>query len=105
MLFDQLRGRHRTREPLIQINPGAASRKNLSLLDRRSGYEVSPDGRHVSMIPPCCQRLRMHQAYTDAGGSAEYLPPFGSDGHFLVDSADAIPLWAPLVEAFLDKHR
>jgi dienelactone hydrolase len=50
---------------------------------------------------------RMHQAYTEAGGSAEYhlLPPFGNDGHFLVDSPDAIPLWAPLVEPFLDKHR
>src|SRR5712671_2483542 len=49
---------------------------------------------------------RMHKAYTEAGGSAEYhlLPPFGSDGHFLVDSPDAIPLWAPLVGAFLDKH-
>jgi hypothetical protein len=49
---------------------------------------------------------RMHQAYTEAGGSAEYhlLPPFGSDGHFLVDSPDAIPLWAPLVGPFLDKQ-
>ena len=50
---------------------------------------------------------RMHQAYTEAGGSAEYhlLPPFGNDGHFLIDSPDAIPLWAPLVGPFLDKHR
>jgi dienelactone hydrolase len=50
---------------------------------------------------------RMHEAYTGAGGRAEYhlLPPFGSDGHFLFDSADAIPLWAPLVGAFLDRHR
>jgi dienelactone hydrolase len=50
---------------------------------------------------------RMHQAYTGAGGSAEYhmLPPFGSDGHFLVDSPDAIPLWAPLVGPFLDKQK
>jgi dienelactone hydrolase len=49
---------------------------------------------------------RMHQAYTEAGGSAEYhlLPPFGSDGHFLVGSPEAIPLWAPLVGAFLDQH-
>ena len=49
---------------------------------------------------------KMHQAYTGAGGSAEYhlLPPFGSDGHFFIDSPDAIPLWAPLVGAFLDKH-
>ncbi len=50
---------------------------------------------------------RMHQAYTAAGGSAEYhlLPPFGSDGHFLIDSPDGIPQWAPLVGAFLDNHR
>ena len=50
---------------------------------------------------------RMHQAYTHAGGVAEYhlLPPFGSDGHFLVDSPDAIPLWAPLVSQFLDSRR
>jgi dienelactone hydrolase len=49
---------------------------------------------------------RMHQAYTEAGGTAEYqlLPPFGSDGHFLIDSPDAIPLWAPLVSRFLDRH-
>jgi dienelactone hydrolase len=49
---------------------------------------------------------RMHDAYTDAGGSAEYhlFPPFGSDGHFFIDSPDAIPLWAPLVIQFLDRH-
>jgi hypothetical protein len=36
----------------------------------------------------------MHQAYTSAGGNAEYhlLPPFGSEGHFLIDSAVSIPL-------------
>jgi dienelactone hydrolase len=50
---------------------------------------------------------RMHAAYTGAGGSAEYhlMPPFGSDGHFFIDSPDAIPLWSPLVAQFLDKHR
>jgi len=49
---------------------------------------------------------RMHEAYTGAGGIAEYhlLPPFGSEGHFMVTSPDSIPLWAPLVGAFLDKH-
>jgi dienelactone hydrolase len=49
---------------------------------------------------------RMHQAYTGAGGNAEYhlLPPFGSDGHFLIDSADSIALWAPLVSQFLDRY-
>jgi dienelactone hydrolase len=50
---------------------------------------------------------KMHEAYTGAGGSAEYhmLPPFGNDGHFLIGSADAIPLWAPSVSQFLDKHQ
>lgn len=49
---------------------------------------------------------RMHEAYAAAGGNAEYhlLPPFGGDGHFLVDSAEAIPLWTPLVSQFLDRH-
>src|ERR1700761_596092 len=50
---------------------------------------------------------RMHAAYTAAGGNAEYhlMPPFGNDGHFFIDSPDAIPLWSPLVAQFLDKHR
>lgn len=50
---------------------------------------------------------RMHAAFTQAGGDAEYhvLPPFGNDGHFLIGSADSIPLWSPLVSQFLDKHR
>jgi dienelactone hydrolase len=50
---------------------------------------------------------RMHEAFTAAGGNAEYhlLPPFGDDGHFLVGSADSIPIWAPLVGAFLDRNK
>jgi invasion protein IalB/dienelactone hydrolase len=49
---------------------------------------------------------RMHNAFTAAGGNAEYhlLPAFGNDGHFLIDSPDAVPLWAPLVSQFLEKH-
>jgi dienelactone hydrolase len=49
---------------------------------------------------------RMHDAYTNAGGKAEYhmLPPFGSDGHFLIDSAESIPMWAPLVSRFLERN-
>ena len=49
---------------------------------------------------------RMHKAFMGAGGNAEYhlLPPFGSEGHFLIDSADGIPLWAPLVGPFLERH-
>ena len=50
---------------------------------------------------------RMHQAYTAAGGNAEYhlMPPFGAEGHFFIDSPDAIPQWSPLVAQFLDKHQ
>ena len=49
---------------------------------------------------------RMHQAFVEAGGNAEYrmLPPFGSDGHFMIDLADAVPIWSPLVTEFLEKH-
>lgn len=49
---------------------------------------------------------RMHQAFVEAGGNAEYrmLPPFGSDGHFMIDSVDAVPIWSPLVTQFLEKH-
>jgi len=50
---------------------------------------------------------RMHAAYTGGGGSAEYhlMPPFKNEGHFFIDSLDAIPQWSPLVGEFLDKHR
>jgi len=49
---------------------------------------------------------RMHSAYTWAGGIAEYhlMPPFDGEGHFFIDSPDAIPQWSPLVSQFLDKH-
>lgn len=47
---------------------------------------------------------RMHQAFVDAGGKAEYhlMPPFGSEGHYFIGSPDAIPVWSPLVTRFLD---
>ncbi len=50
---------------------------------------------------------RMHESFTAAGGRAEYhlLPPFGNEGHFLIGSPDAIPIWAPLVSKFLDEQR
>jgi len=50
---------------------------------------------------------RMHNAYTAAGGKAEYhlMPSFGDDGHFFFDSPESIPQWSPLVAKFLDKHR
>ena len=50
--------------------------------------------------------MRMHDAFVAAGGNAEYrmLPAFGGDGHFLIDSPDAVPIWSPLVTQFLEKH-
>ena len=50
---------------------------------------------------------RMFAAFTAAGAKAEYhlFPPHGNDGHFFIDTADAVPLWSPLVGAFLDKHK
>jgi homoserine acetyltransferase len=35
---------------------------------------------------------RMASAFKAAGGNVEYhlLPPFGHDGHFLVDAADGV---------------
>lgn len=50
---------------------------------------------------------RMHAAFTAAGGNAEYhlFSPHGSDGHFFIGAADTVPIWSPLVRAFLDKHK
>jgi dienelactone hydrolase len=50
---------------------------------------------------------RLVAAFQAAGGSVEYhlLPDFGGDGHFMIDSADAIKLWSPLVSEFLKSHR
>jgi dienelactone hydrolase len=49
---------------------------------------------------------RLHTAFTAAGGKAELhiLPAHGSDGHFLIDAADAIPMWSPLVSRFLNEN-
>ena len=49
---------------------------------------------------------RMASAYRAAGGNVEYhlLPDFGQDGHFMIDSGDAIRIWAPLVSEFLKNH-
>jgi dienelactone hydrolase len=55
--------------------------------------------------PELTKRLRT--AFQAAGGNVEYhlLPDFGEDGHFMIDSADAVQLWAPLVSEFLRNHR
>ena len=49
---------------------------------------------------------RVLDAYRAAGGMGEYhlLPPNGSEGHFLVDDPNAIPVWSPVVSRFLEAH-
>jgi len=49
---------------------------------------------------------RMAEAFLAAGGTLEYhlLSDFGADGHFMIDSPDAVRFWAPLVSEFLAKH-
>jgi hypothetical protein len=46
-------------------------------------------------------------AFQAAGGNVEYhlLPDFGADGHFFIDSPDAVRIWAPLVSEFLRRHQ
>jgi hypothetical protein len=50
---------------------------------------------------------RLSSAFRAAGGNVEYhlLPDFGEDGHFFIDSPDAVPIWAPLVSEFLRRHQ
>lgn len=50
---------------------------------------------------------RMFAAFTAAGANAEYhlFPPHGGDGHFFVSTPGTVPIWSPLVGAFLDKHK
>lgn len=49
---------------------------------------------------------RLLDGYNAAGGRGEYhlLPPFGTEGHFLVDDPKAIPIWSPIVSRFLEAH-
>jgi len=37
-------------------------------------------------------QTRIHDAFSAAVGRAEFqmLPPFGSDGHFIIDAAEAV---------------
>ena len=50
--------------------------------------------------------MRLASAFQAAGGNVEYhlLPDFGADGHFFIDSPDAVQIWAPLVSEFLRRH-
>jgi pimeloyl-ACP methyl ester carboxylesterase len=51
--------------------------------------------------------MRMASAFQAAGGNVEYhlLSDFGEDGHFFIDSPDAVRIWSPLVSDFLKRHR
>lgn len=50
---------------------------------------------------------RMADAFRQAGGNIEFhlLPAFGEDGHRLMGAAKGVPVWAPIVEAFLARVR
>jgi len=45
----------------------------------------------------------MADAFRSAGGKADYrlLPPFGAEGHLMVESDNAEPVWGPVLERFL----
>ena len=55
-----------------------------------------------SYFSPSLSR-RLAGAFRSAGGRVDYrlLPPFGLDGHFLVEADAAEALWVPAVEEFL----
>ena len=59
-----------------------------------------------SYFGPALSR-RMVDAYRAAGGIAEYrlLPPYGADGHTLIEMRDGAAIWGPLLGNFLDKAK
>jgi dienelactone hydrolase len=46
---------------------------------------------------------RMADAFGAAGGVVDYqlVPPFGDDGHGLIEAADGVAVWGPVVQRFL----
>src|SRR5262249_52457269 len=46
---------------------------------------------------------RMADAFRSSGGRADFhlVPAFDDDGHRLMEAADGVAVWAPLVEKFL----
>jgi hypothetical protein len=50
---------------------------------------------------------RMVDAYRAAGGIVEYrlLPPYGKDGHSLINMKAGEKVWGPLIENFLAKMK
>lgn len=59
-----------------------------------------------SYFGPALSR-RMVDAYRVAGGIAEYrlLPPYGSEGHRLIDMRAGASVWGPLIGSFLAKRK
>jgi dienelactone hydrolase len=59
-----------------------------------------------SYFGPALSR-RMVDAYRAAGGIAEYrlLPPYGNDGHRLIELKDGASIWGPLIGDFLAKQK
>ena len=57
-------------------------------------------------FPPVLAR-RLHQAFTRAGGAAEFvaLPDFVHDGHALLPDPRGLDLWEPPVERFILRFR
>jgi hypothetical protein len=51
--------------------------------------------------PPLPEKF--HRAFTEGGGKAKFIKagPIGKDGHHLFTSLAGIPVWTPLVDAFL----
>jgi hypothetical protein len=49
----------------------------------------------------------MAEAFRSAGGRADYhlLPAAGADGHDFIRAPEAVTLWEPLVERFLNTTR
>jgi dienelactone hydrolase len=49
---------------------------------------------------------RMYEAFRAGGANVEYhlLPAFGAEGHYLIDSPEAVAIWSPIVAGFLAEH-
>ena len=56
--------------------------------------------------PPALSR-RLHAAYNDAGGRAEYvlLPPYSNNGHNLLFGKGGSAIWGPVVDRWLSQTK
>jgi dienelactone hydrolase len=74
---------------------GEASRVPMLWVYAQNDHYFSPD-----------LAQEFYRAFTTAGGTAQFVSagPFGLDGHMLFSEA-GIPIWTPLVDAFLQSHQ